>query len=138
MRAPLDASFSRVPEVAFEQAIAHTKAFYPTPEGEQWLLIWARYARIEALPGTPCDNRGQTLGIELVAYPCTKEGFVLDFEKRYQVEGTSVEMVMDKLRYGMANGLLDLHNFEGFLEQVEAMRARCFGVDWEQMPHNLQ
>ena len=138
MRAEIEPFFSLVPEVALLQAVCLVQATYPTPESELRVVILSRVAKVTAPPGCACDAQGQTVGTELVAYPCDEDWRVFDWERRYEVQGVSVEDAMNRLRFGLANGLLSLSNHEGILADLDTMREQVYGVDWEQMPEGLQ
>ena len=131
--------FSLVPEEAMHQASCVTRGLYLLPNcDETWMLVFARYAYVPAPDGVARNAHGKTAGVDVIAYECDTTGRVFDWERRYETSGTCIEAAMDKLRFGLVNGLLALSNYEGVLVGVEELRDRAADIDWAQMPENLQ
>lgn len=131
-------SFSLIPTVALKESIGVYCGFYPLPDGGTYLLILARYAQIPAPAGVAKTQNGKTAGLDIVAYPCDEDGRVRDWEKRYEETGLSIEAAMDRLKYGLVNGLLLISNHEGALEEWEQLQTSELNIDWAQMPEQLQ
>lgn len=97
------------------------------------LAIFARRAWIAAPEGFGCDNYGQRVGVEIVAYGCDDAGRVLDTTRRYHEHGADADAAIRRLHLKLANGLAWLHAPEADYVDTEDLLAR----DWNRLKRTL-
>ena len=113
--------FTLDPELIFVQATDVNRLNFILFDGtEADFLVFARIARVEAPDGVACDAAGLCVGCEIAAYQCERSGYVIDWERRYEVGGTNSDRAINKLRYQLANGLASMSNYEGALADFKA------------------
>ena len=134
MRAPILDLFSIVPEMMLAQSHYCDFAWFPTPQGEICLAFFARTAYVLPADGAEVAPNGLVAGIEIVAYPCDAEGRVFDWEQRYELSCTSGGTEpLRRLKLVMANGLVNLSNYEGLLAPLQNT-GELDDFDWSSMP----
>lgn len=113
-RAKPEDAFSTDREVIFDQASrVELLNLGPAPDGRtRWFLVFGRWCHILAPEGFIASERGIRWGVEIAAYACTEDGAVRDWNRRYEMTGTTFELAAIKLRFQLANDLADLSNSE--------------------------
>lgn len=106
--------FTCDPELLFDQACnveMHCLGEWIGGSKDLFLLFFRR-CLIIAPEGFECNSRGMCYGIEMVAYRCTERGEVENWNRRYETQGVDAGRALSKLRFQLANGLVQLSHSE--------------------------